>query len=72
MISQPYWGNGFATDALGGLLRRAEAELGLTRLVAETQAANVASCRVLERVGLRPVRRLVRFGATQILYVIEL
>lgn len=62
------WGRGLATEALGACLDRALRELGLNRIVAETQEANRASRRVLEKVGMRPERRLVRFGAPQVLY----
>ncbi len=41
------------------------------RLVAETRVANVASCRLLERLGMTRVRTLQRFGVEQTLYVIE-
>ena len=64
------WGRGYATEAVGRVLRFAFAELRVTRLVAETQAANAASCRLLDRLGFRLVDRLHRFGAEQVIYAI--
>lgn len=66
------WRRGLATEVLGAALARARRELGLERIVAETQAANAASVRLLERLGFVPERRLMRFGARQILYATEL
>jgi RimJ/RimL family protein N-acetyltransferase len=50
------WGHGYATEGAAALVRRAFEELGATRVVATTMAVNVASRRVMERVGLRFVR----------------
>ncbi|HET6165320.1 MAG TPA: GNAT family protein [Marmoricola sp.] len=46
-------GNGFATEAVRELIRVAFEELGLRRLVAHCFAANEASWRLMERVGMR-------------------
>jgi RimJ/RimL family protein N-acetyltransferase len=46
-------GNGYATEAVRELIRVAFEELGLRRLVAHCFAANVASWRLMERVGMR-------------------
>ena len=50
------WGKGYATEGARALVRRAFAELGVTQVVATTMAVNIASRRVLEKVGLRCVR----------------
>lgn len=50
------WGRGYATEVSAALVRRAFAELGATRVWASTMAANTASRRVMEKVGLRLVR----------------
>ena len=62
------WGRGLAAETLRGVLSRAKGDLGLDRIVSETQEANTASRRLLESVGMRPVRRLERFGMPQVLY----
>ena len=51
------WGRGYATEGSRALIRRAFTEFGLRRVVADTMAENIASRRVLEKAGLRLVRR---------------
>jgi RimJ/RimL family protein N-acetyltransferase len=46
------WGNGYATEAASAVLRSA-LESGLTRVVAVTNPANLASQRVAGRIGMR-------------------
>ena len=62
------WGSGFATEAAKRILQYAQEDLQLDRLIAETQAANTASRRLLERIGMKEARRLYRFGAEQVIY----
>ena len=45
------WGHGYATEAAGVLLRWAFGTLDLNRVQAETDTRNVASARVLEKLG---------------------
>ncbi|MER7440144.1 GNAT family N-acetyltransferase [Micromonospora avicenniae] len=45
------WGHGYATEAAGALLRWAFDRLNLNRVQAETDTRNVASARVLEKLG---------------------
>jgi ribosomal-protein-alanine N-acetyltransferase len=52
-----WWHQGLATEAAQAVLRFGFDTLGFDRVVAATDAANEASVRVLERVGLRLVRR---------------
>jgi RimJ/RimL family protein N-acetyltransferase len=47
------WGQGYATEAVRALLTWAFATLDLNRVQAETDTRNVASARVLEKVGFR-------------------
>ncbi len=58
------WGQGCATEAARAVLGRVR----FRRVVAETQAANAASRRLLERLGMREIRRVERFGAEQVIY----
>lgn len=64
-----YWGMGYAQEAVFCVLDFAKNELNLDRVIAETQAANRISRRLLEAVGMRRERSLVRFEAEQIIYV---
>lgn len=63
-----YWGRGLAVESVGAILQIARDTLQLPRVVAETQARNMRSRRLLERLGMRPVSRLRRHGAEQIVY----
>lgn len=46
------WGDGVATEAAGALVDFGFAELGLSRIYAHVLEGNVASCRVLEKLGM--------------------
>ncbi|BBK34481.1 8-oxo-dGTP diphosphatase [Stella humosa] len=51
-LGMPYWGQGFATEAVKGAIRHAFS-FEVPRIVfAEVHPDNVASCRVLERAGM--------------------
>lgn len=53
-LDRAHWGQGYATEAVRGLLDHAARALGLTRVVATAAPPHVASHRVLEKAGLRP------------------
>lgn len=52
-LAPAHQGKGFATEAVRGLLDHAFTTLGLHRVIAVTDALNVSSAAVLERVGMR-------------------
>jgi ribosomal-protein-alanine N-acetyltransferase len=66
-LAKRFWGRGFATEAARASLRYGFEELDLDRIVAIVQPANVASCRVVERIGLRYVKD-ARFYQTDVSY----
>jgi RimJ/RimL family protein N-acetyltransferase len=51
------WGQGYATEGARALVRRAFQELGVQRVLATTYQDNLASRRVMEKLGLRLIRR---------------
>jgi RimJ/RimL family protein N-acetyltransferase len=51
-IGKPYWGNGYATEAAAALVRYAFAS-GLNRVMARHFRGNVASGRVMQKIGMR-------------------
>jgi len=53
------WGRGYASEGSRALVDAAFAELGATRVYAQTMAVNIASRRVMEKAGLRFVRTFV-------------
>ena len=60
-----WWGKGYGTEAVQAVVTHALTVLGLPRVIAETQIANIASCRLLERMGMRLEGTVERFGAKQ-------
>ena len=58
-LAPEHWGRGYATEAAGAMVDFGWRELGLHRISAWCIADNVASARVLEKLGLRPEGRLV-------------
>jgi len=51
-IGKPFWGNGYATEASAALVRYAF-ESGLNRVMARHFGGNVASGRVMQKIGMR-------------------
>ncbi|UNK21066.1 hypothetical protein MNQ98_14085 [Paenibacillus sp. N3/727] len=45
--------------------------MGIVKLLAETQTANVSSCNLLERLGMKLERKVQRFGSEQGIFSIE-
>ncbi len=70
-FSKEVWGRGIAFEAVQAVINSAFSALGYSRLVSETQVKNLASRRLLERVGMQPEKMLTRFGEDQILYAIS-
>ena len=50
-LGEPYWGNGYMSDAIKQLMKLAFEDLGLTRLYAHTHEGNTASEKLLLRHG---------------------
>jgi [ribosomal protein S5]-alanine N-acetyltransferase len=63
-----FWARGFGIEAVKEVIRHAFHDLAQERLLAETQAANTASRRLLERIGMKEERRVERFGEEQVIY----
>ena len=66
-----YWGNGYASEAVRAVIHYAFSKKKLNRLVAETQSANLVSCKMLEKLGFHKVRNLTRFDSEQTLFAID-
>jgi RimJ/RimL family protein N-acetyltransferase len=56
-IDPDWWGRGLATEAGAACVGWAFRELGLERVVSIAQPANVASIRVMEKLGFRVVAK---------------
>ena len=57
LLGRAYWGNGYATEAVGRILRYGFDQLGLGTVRGNSVPENIASARVMERVGMRLVGR---------------
>lgn len=55
-VTPSAWGRGFATEAAAALLEEGFERLGLDRIVARVQPANVSSVRVAQKIGMRLAR----------------
>lgn len=55
-LRKAVWGRGYATEVARALIRKGFTELGVLRVVATTYQDNAASRRVMEKVGMMPVR----------------
>lgn len=69
-ILPSWWGKGYATEVVREIIEYCFNELKLSKIVAETQTANIASCRLLEKLGMKVERIVYRFGAEQVIYSI--
>ena len=61
-------GNGYATEAAAAARDHARDVLGLHRLIAIINPANVPSQRVAAKIGLAPEKHATVFGAEQVIY----
>jgi RimJ/RimL family protein N-acetyltransferase len=66
-LAKRFWGMGFASEAAKASLRYGFETLGLGRIVAVVQPANLASQHVLEKIGLSYVKD-ARFYNTEVKY----
>ena len=52
-VGPPHWGNGYASEAAGDMVRYGFEDLNLARIYATALTRNPASRRVLEKIGMR-------------------
>jgi len=55
-LKRSAWGKGYATEGSRALIQKGFAELGVSRVFAETMVVHAASRRVMENAGLQYVR----------------
>jgi RimJ/RimL family protein N-acetyltransferase len=66
-----HWGRGLATEACRAILDYGRTRLGLERIIAFVHPENVASVRVLEKLGLTPDGQVEYHGRCWARYVLE-
>jgi ribosomal-protein-alanine N-acetyltransferase len=69
-ISKEYWGRGFTTEAAAASIRYGFEELKLNRIVAVAMPENIASRRVMEKIGMRYEKTGHWYEAELVYYVI--
>ena len=57
-IGKPYWNQGYGTEAAGAVLKYAFEQLGLNRVFAAHYRRNLASGRIMEKIGMTYEGRL--------------
>lgn len=55
-INKKYWGNGYATEAAQASLKFGFEELGLDEITGRSAAENIASIKILEKLGMKFLR----------------
>jgi [ribosomal protein S5]-alanine N-acetyltransferase len=51
VLGEAHWGQGFAREAVGHLVRHCFAQMGIRRIEAQINPANTASCKLVEALG---------------------
>jgi RimJ/RimL family protein N-acetyltransferase len=67
-LGAPWWGRGYATEAASAWLDAAFGQLGIDEVIALAEPANVASLRVLEKVGMQPFGERPAFGRPHLVF----
>jgi RimJ/RimL family protein N-acetyltransferase len=62
LLSNKYWGQGFATEAARAAIDYGFGTVGLKQIIGLTHPENIASQRVLEKCGLAFIDRALYFG----------
>jgi RimJ/RimL family protein N-acetyltransferase len=70
-LAPAHWGQGLAGEAARAVLRHGFAALALPRILARADAPNAASIRVMQRLGMRFVRRGVEHGLDTVCYALD-
>ena len=68
ILDSPYWGRGYASEAVRAIMTRAFQELNISRIVAVAFPENARSIGVMRSVGMTPVGLARHFGATVVKY----
>lgn len=70
-VRESQWGHGYATEISGAVVEYGFGALGFDRIRASTDGENVASARVLEKLGFRSLKRAVVGGLDTSFYELE-
>lgn len=70
-VPRAQWGKGYATEMARAVLQHAQGALRLPRVIGLTWPENVASQRVLVKIGMRDAGTAFHYGRTMRLFVAE-
>jgi ribosomal-protein-alanine N-acetyltransferase len=68
ILDAPYWGQGYASEAVKAIITDAFSRLRLARIVAVAYPQNVRSIGVMRAAGMSPVGLAQHFGTTLVKY----
>jgi len=70
-LAKQYWGKGLASEAAAAALKYGFEQMYLPRIIAVAWPENVASLRVLEKLGMQYEKRVQLFNSEVLLYAIS-
>jgi RimJ/RimL family protein N-acetyltransferase len=70
-LNREFWGQGYATEAAAAVRDFAFGELGLQRIVSYIVPDNIASRRVVEKIGLSKEKQFMKDGRLHIVYALD-
>jgi ribosomal-protein-alanine N-acetyltransferase len=70
-LARAVWGRGYATETAGALVEHAFGALGFPRVMAQVEPDNLASRRVLEKLGMTERGVRLAYGRPHVLYGVE-
>ena len=68
MFFPQFWGMGFAREAILASLDYGFNSLKIKTIIAITQVANIKSCQLLNKIGMKHIHNFERFNAIQCLF----
>lgn len=66
-----FWGKGFGSEVATAVLRYGFENLELKKIYAETQSKNVASVKLLRKIGMEFIGEIERFGEKQSVFLVS-
>jgi RimJ/RimL family protein N-acetyltransferase len=68
LLDSPYWGQGYASEAVRAIITHAFSRLNISRIVAVAFPENIRSISVMRSVGMTPLGLAQHFGAMLVKY----
>lgn len=69
-LMKKFWGKGYATEAAEACLELGFSQFGMKTIVGRAMPANLASVRVLEKIGLTYLKNRITDGTEEVIYKI--